>query len=101
MRNLLFLSIGLDDIDSIKGGCTTHFATEIVRLIYKYGGFLLDYPRLIRFNPDIPWKTRGNGGIAIDCAINRKQLKYFTNELEQKLYTYITVSYTHLTLPTN
>jgi len=89
MRNLLFLSIGLDDIDSIKGGCTTHFATEIVRLIYKYGGFLLDYPRLIRFNPDIPWKTRGNGGIALDFAINRKQLKYFTGELEQKLYMYI------------
>ena len=25
----------------------------------------LDFPRLIRFNPNIPWKTRGNGAVSI------------------------------------
>lgn len=25
----------------------------------------LDYPRLVRFNPNIPWKTRGNGAVSM------------------------------------
>ena len=56
--------IGLDDTDTIKGGCTTYVATEIIKKTLPKIGFL-DYPRLIRLNPNIPWKTKGNAAIAI------------------------------------
>ena len=26
---------------------------------------LVDYPRLVRLNPNVPWKTRGNGAVAL------------------------------------
>src|SRR3989442_4328458 len=60
----MVLWIGVDDTDSLQGMCTTFLATEIVRdLTEDYD--LIGYPRLVRLNPNIPWKTRGNGAICL------------------------------------
>ena len=59
------LNIGFDDTDSPKGMCTTFLAYKIVDLLQKEKTEFLDFPRLIRFNPNIPWKTRGNGAVSI------------------------------------
>ncbi|MGQ0795155.1 MAG: TiaS agmantine-binding domain-containing protein [Nitrosopumilaceae archaeon] len=59
------LHIGFDDTDSRKGMCTTFLAYKIVEYLKKEQVQFLDYPYLIRFNPNIPWKTRGNGAVAI------------------------------------
>ena len=59
------LNIGFDDTDSPKGMCTTFLAYKIVDLLRKQKTEFLDFPRLIRFNPNIPWKTRGNGAVSI------------------------------------
>ena len=59
------LNIGFDDTDSSKGMCTTFLAYKIVDLLRKQKTEFLDFPRLIRFNPNIPWKTRGNGAVSI------------------------------------
>ena len=45
--------------------CTTFLAYKIVDVLQKQKTEFLDYPRLIRFNPNIPWKTRGNGAVSI------------------------------------
>jgi tRNA(Ile2)-agmatinylcytidine synthase len=45
--------------------CTTFLAYKIVDLLQKQDTEFLDFPRLIRFNPNIPWKTRGNGAVSI------------------------------------
>lgn len=58
------LHIGIDDTDSLKGSCTTHIATIIINEITTQANFL-DFPNLIRLNPNIPFKTRGNGSVAI------------------------------------
>lgn len=55
--------IGVDDTDSPRGLCTTYVATELIREFRDYD--LIGYPRLVRLNPNIPWKTRGNGAIAL------------------------------------
>ncbi|MDH2906123.1 MAG: tRNA(Ile)(2)-agmatinylcytidine synthase [Methanomassiliicoccales archaeon] len=56
------IHIGLDDTDSAKGMCTTYAVTELIRVLdYPV---LLGYPRLVRLNPNIPWKTRGNGALS-------------------------------------
>jgi tRNA(Ile2)-agmatinylcytidine synthase len=60
------LHIGLDDTDSLLGRCTTQLAFKITNhLLKKADTQLLDYPLLIRLNPNIPWKTRGNGAICL------------------------------------
>jgi len=63
------LQIGFDDTDSPKGGCTTHIAALLVEKLSLMGVSFLDYPNLIRLNPNVPWKTRGNGALClrIEC----------------------------------
>jgi len=60
----MVLWIGVDDTDSLEGMCTTFLATELVSELTKDHD-LIGYPRLVRLNPNIPWKTRGNGAICL------------------------------------
>lgn len=85
----MWILIGLDSIDSYLGGCTTHFATYVVEEIFNLNGLITDYPRLIRLNPDIPWKTRGNGSVAIEAIIANKNVKKLVQNIKEKLYWYI------------
>ncbi len=55
--------IGVDDTDSTEGMCTTYLATELIREFSDFD--LLGFPRLVRLNPNVPWKTRGNAAICI------------------------------------
>jgi tRNA(Ile2)-agmatinylcytidine synthase len=63
------LHIGFDDTDSPNGGCTTYIAAILVEKFCNMGISFNDYPRLIRLNPNVPWKTRGNGALCltIEC----------------------------------
>ena len=56
--------VGIDDTDSPRGGCTTWVLTELLRVARDRGVDLLGEPRLVRLNPNIPWKTRGNAALA-------------------------------------
>ncbi|MEC8875549.1 MAG: DNA-binding protein, partial [Candidatus Thermoplasmatota archaeon] len=57
------LHIGIDDTDSTKGGCTTWLATEIIAELSEFD--LIGSPRLVRLNPNVPWKTRGNAAVGM------------------------------------
>jgi tRNA(Ile2)-agmatinylcytidine synthase len=58
--------VGLDDTDSTQGKCTTHAAYRITEyLLNDKETEFVDYPLLIRLNPNIPWKTRGNGAVCL------------------------------------
>ena len=57
--------IGIDDTDSARGMCTTYLATLIVEDLLAQKADFVDYPNLIRLNPNIPWKTRGNAAVAL------------------------------------
>jgi tRNA(Ile2)-agmatinylcytidine synthase len=61
----LLLHIGVDDTDSPEGGCTTYVATLLVERLEAMRCRFLDYPNLLRLNPNAPWKTRGNGSICL------------------------------------
>jgi tRNA(Ile2)-agmatinylcytidine synthase len=56
--------IGIDDTDSPRGGCTTWVLTELLALAREEDIDLIGEPRLVRLNPNIPWKTRGNAALA-------------------------------------
>ncbi len=59
------LHVGFDDTDSPRIGCTTYIAALIIEKMHKIGIQFIDYPNLIRLNPNVPWKTRGNGALCL------------------------------------
>jgi len=59
------LHIGIDDTDTNEGGCTTYIASILIESLKNSGYKLADYPYLVRLNPNIPFKTRGNAAICI------------------------------------
>ncbi len=69
--------VGIDDTDSLMGGCTTYLAAVLLEKLgttYKENieetgkppkkWVHHQYPRLIRLNPNTPYRTRGNGAVA-------------------------------------
>jgi len=69
------LNIGIDDTDSDVFGCTTHVAAKIVSYLDGRDGIgFLDYPLLVRLNPNIPWKTRGNGAVSIRISVDESKV---------------------------
>jgi tRNA(Ile2)-agmatinylcytidine synthase len=59
------MHIGLDDTDSTRKGCTTYVVALLVEKLEKLNVKFVDYPNLIRLNPNVPWKTRGNGALCL------------------------------------
>lgn len=59
------MHLGLDDTDSPHSGCTTYLAALLVERLLNLNVKFIDYPNLIRLNPNVPWKTRGNGALCL------------------------------------
>ena len=66
--------IGIDDTDSKTGGCTTYTAALLFEEFCRSGFEPTDFPWLVRLNPNIPWKTRGNGALAIHVRIDETEI---------------------------
>ena len=64
--------MGVDDTDSPRGGCTTYVASLAIDRLAELGATFIDYPNLVRLNPNIPWKTRGNGAVCLRFAIDEE-----------------------------
>ncbi|MEM2122729.1 MAG: tRNA(Ile)(2)-agmatinylcytidine synthase [Candidatus Bathyarchaeia archaeon] len=73
------LHIGIDDTDSPRMGCTTYIGALLVEYLKGIGCSFTDSLNLIRLNPNIPWKTRGNGAVALRVKlphnIDEKEIK--------------------------
>ena len=85
--------IGLDDIDDPGGRCTTHFASLVVELLSKNSVEWLDYPNLIRLNPGIPFRTRGNGAVALRFKSERDIITKTLPLIEQMIHDYVDETY--------
>ena len=57
--------LGLDDTDSPDGMCTTYLGALIADELERKG-FLVTNHRLVRLNPNVIWRTRGNAAICIE-----------------------------------
>ncbi|MCL5949979.1 MAG: tRNA(Ile)(2)-agmatinylcytidine synthase [Candidatus Bathyarchaeota archaeon] len=81
------MHIGLDDTDSTKGGCTTYLTAVLLEALKKFNVTYIDYPGLIRLNPNVPWKTRGNGALCLRFTYDpefEQQIKDTSIELWEK-----------------
>ena len=59
--------LAFDDTDSPEGMCTTFLAALMLEELRDFD--LIGLPRLVRLNPNIPWKTRGNAAICLPLGI--------------------------------
>ena len=64
------MHMGFDDTDSIRRGCTTYIAALLLEKLQKLNVNFIDYPNLVRLNPNVPWKTRGNGALCLRMKCN-------------------------------
>jgi tRNA(Ile2)-agmatinylcytidine synthase len=62
--------VAFDDTDSRRGMCTTYLCALLCE---KLG--VKKYPKLIRLNPNIPFKTRGNGAVAFEAEGDYEEIK--------------------------
>jgi tRNA(Ile2)-agmatinylcytidine synthase len=62
--------IGIDDTDSPQGMCTTYLGAVLARRLIREH-MRVNEARLVRLNPNVTWKTRGNAAIALDVEGDR------------------------------
>jgi tRNA(Ile2)-agmatinylcytidine synthase len=67
--------IGIDDTDSPLGGCTTYTTTLMFQELFHRNINPTDFPWLVRLNPNVPWKTRGNGATAIHLVVEEEDIQ--------------------------
>lgn len=76
--------IGIDDTDSNEGMCTTYLGALLLEELQEYGN-IETLPLLVRLNPTIPYKTRGNAAVALklktDCP--EKVIAHVTSRIEE------------------
>lgn len=60
------MRIGIDDTDSPRGMCTTYLGAMLIRRLNR-SKIAVREARLVRLNPNVPWKTRGNAAVCLDA----------------------------------
>jgi tRNA(Ile2)-agmatinylcytidine synthase len=61
------MRIGIDDTDSPAGMCTTYLGAILARRLSS-AGIAVRRSFLVRLNPNVIWKTRGNAAICIEAS---------------------------------
>lgn len=68
----MLLHIGIDDTDSAAHGmCTTYIGALLIKRLAKVGE--VEEAKLVRLNPNIKYKTRGNAAVAL--AVRTKKVE--------------------------
>jgi len=76
--------IGIDDTDSNEGMCTTYLGALLLEELQEYGT-VEALPLLVRLNPTIPYKTRGNAAVALKLKTDfpEKVIAHVTSRIEE------------------
>lgn len=74
--------IGIDDTDSREGMCTTYLCALLRDELSSFAD-IKGEPLLVRLNPTIPYKTRGNASVAlfVECDCPEKVIEYVSSEI--------------------
>ncbi len=76
--------IGVDDTDSPGGMCTTYLGAVLVRRLIREH-MLVREARLVRLNPNVTFKTRGNAAIMLDVEGDADRAFAVSCDLVQEL----------------
>lgn len=61
------MRIGIDDTDSPAGMCTTYLAAVLATRL-RSAGMVVHRALLVRLNPNVIWKTRGNAAVCLEVT---------------------------------
>jgi len=89
---VILIWVGVDDTDSTSGGCTTYVACMLIKELTKEKYDIIGYPRLVRLNPNIPWKTRGNGAVSFLVGKGEGKKTKIGEIREKEVFSYETSS---------
>ena len=78
------MHVAFDDTDSLTGMCTTFLLTEMVEALRDFD--LIGLPRLVRLNPAVPWKTRGNGALCLRVGRGASNMKLIGRSEDDPIY---------------
>ena len=67
--------LAFDDTDSREGMCTSYLMARFILEVSERGMDIIGYPRLVRLNPNIPYKTRGNGALCVNIGLGKRDGK--------------------------
>lgn len=84
--------LGLDGVDAPHGGCTTHFAVFLLKRFEELFGdaiSLRGLPALVRLNPFIPWKTRGNAAVGLELSVDDSLVSALWEETKRLAEEYV------------
>jgi tRNA(Ile2)-agmatinylcytidine synthase len=68
---MMELHIGIDDTDSVEGMCTTYLGAVLKDELSKFSTVIES--RLVRLNPNIEYKTRGNAGVSLKIKTAKQE----------------------------
>ncbi|HJK54560.1 MAG TPA: tRNA(Ile2) 2-agmatinylcytidine synthetase, partial [Methanocorpusculum sp.] len=57
----------MDDTDSPDGMCTTYLGAMLAENLRR-AGYTVGEMRLVRLNPNVVWKTRGNAAVCLEIS---------------------------------
>jgi len=80
---MVIFKIGIDDTDTNLGYCTTFIAALLLEEALKIDLKIVDFPYLIRLNPNIPFKTRGNAAVALKFSGNIGKAKILFQKFQE------------------
>lgn len=70
----MLFHIGIDDTDSKEGMCTTYVGAVILDKLRERGIGPVEFPHLIRLNPNWIYKTRGNCSVSFKIHVEKSQI---------------------------
>lgn len=89
--------LGIDDTDSREGMCTTYLGSKLFILLQNRSPMIIidEFPFLIRLNPNVPYRTKGNGSVIIKGKIHPSFISWF-----KTIIVKIVLQLSHLDGPT-
>ncbi len=85
---MTILHVGIDDTDSKKGMCTTYLTAVILDELEKLNIKPIDFPKLVRLNPNCPYKTRGNAALSFSLQIDEEKVHTIKKLVLEKVKQY-------------
>ena len=74
-NDIITIVVSDDVLNRGTDRCTTYVASLLVEKLHRIGVSFVDYPNLVRLNPNVPWKTRGNGALCLRFKCTEEQIE--------------------------
>ena len=96
-ENYINFHIGIDDTDSLEGMCTTYLGAKLFFELSKLYPLveIHDFPYLLRLNPNVPHRTKGNGCVILYGQVHSSLVSIFQSMILKTFNKYSQIESTN------